>query len=263
MIFFIFLLGLAAGSFLNVVIHRSPRGESVVKPRSYCPKCAHPISWYDNVPILSFLLLRGRCRHCRGGISWRYPAVELVSGLIWAGNWQGSIGSPIFWIRVIFLSLLLVVSVTDLETGLIPDRLTFLGMGAGLAASFFYPPLQESPTGLPALVQSMLGLGVGGGLILVTGLAGNWIFQRELVELGLDQSMGGGDVKLLAMAGSFLGWEKVLLTFFTAPLVGLPFALYSRFRKKEEIIPYGPFLSVAAAVQFFYGETFWSYFLRM
>lgn len=259
----LFLIGLGVGSFLNVVIHRSPRGESVIRPRSYCPKCAHPVSWYDNVPLLSFVLLRGRCRHCQGRISWRYPAVELASGLVWLGSWQGSFESPTFWIRVVFVSLLLIVTVTDLETGLIPDRVTFLGMGAGLGASFFYPGLQSSPDGLIALTRSALGLSVGGGLIAVTGLAGNWIFQRELVRLRLDQSMGGGDVKLLAMAGSFLGWEKVLLAFFTAPLLGLPFALYQRFAKKEEIIPYGPFLSLAAAVQFFYGETFWRYFLRI
>ena len=260
-----FLLGLVVGSFLNVVIQRSPRGESVVRPRSHCPKCAHPIFWHDNVPILSFLLLRGRCRHCQVKISWRYPAVELVSGLLWLGSWQGSVESPIFWIRVIFLSLLLVVSVTDLETGLIPDRITFLGMGAGLASSFFYPPLQNLGANLAmlALRQSAVGLVVGGALIAVTGLAGNWIFQRELMRLGLDQSMGGGDVKLLAMAGSFLGWEKVLLVFFMAPLLGLPFALYQRLAKKEGIIPYGPFLSLAAALQFFYGELFWQYFLRM
>ena len=259
----VFLIGLVVGSFLNVMIHRSPRGESIVRPRSYCPKCAHPISWYDNVPILSFLLLRGRCRHCQVKISWRYPAVEMASGLIWLGNWEGSVGPPIFWIRVIFLSLLLVVSVTDLETGLIPDRLTFLGMGVGLLASYLYPSLYESPNALTALGRSAIGLCIGGGLILATGLAGNWIFQRELTRLGLEQSMGGGDVKLLAMAGSFLGWEKVLLVFFTAPLLGLPFALYSRFAKKEEIIPYGPFLSLAAAIQFFYGEAVWRYFLRI
>ena len=136
-------------------------------------------------------------------------------------------------------------------------------MGGGLLASFLYPGLQGSLDGLAALVRSILGFCVGGGLIAVTGIAGNWIFQRELTRLGLDQSMGGGDVKLLALAGSFLGWEKVLLAFFTAPLLGLPFALYRRFMKKEEIVPYGPFLSLAAAIQFFYGEAFWSYFLRI
>jgi leader peptidase (prepilin peptidase)/N-methyltransferase len=108
---------------------------------------------------------------------------------------------------------------------------------------------------LEGIFASGIGLLTGGGIIYITGLAGNWIFQRE--------SMGGGDVKLLALIGAFLGWEKVLLTFFTAPMIALPFALYRRWVKKEEVIPYGPFLSLAAAVQFFYGSWFWKYFLKI
>lgn len=250
---FLFLIGLVVGSFLNVCIHRLPRGESIVRPRSYCPKCGKPIAWFDNIPLLSFFILRGHCRHCLVRISFRYPAVELLSGLIWLGSWKASGGVPIFWIGTLFLSLLLVVTAADFETGLIPDTVSFFGMAAGLAASFFCPNLHGTLSGLVALERSAIGLAIGGGLIYVIGLAGDWIFQRE--------SMGGGDVKLLAMAGSFLGWEKVLLTFFTAPLVALPFALYQRWVKKEEVIPYGPFLSLAAAVQFFYGGIFWKLFL--
>ena len=245
---FFFLMGLIVGSFLNVLIERLPRGESIVRPRSHCPKCGKPIAWFDNVPLMSFFILKARCRHCREKISWRYPAVELISGLLWAGSWSASGNTPIFWVPVIFLTLLFAVSVTDLETGLIPDTMTFLGMGAGLLAS-----LTHSDSPLESFLQSALGLFAGGGLIYLTGLAGNWIFQRE--------SMGGGDVKLLAMIGSFLGWEKVLLVFFTAPFFALPFALYQRFAKKEEVIPYGPFLSLAGAVQFFCGDFFWKTFL--
>lgn len=274
---FIFLVGLVVGSFLNVCIYRLPRGESLVRPGSHCPSCQHPIAWFDNLPILSFFILRGHCRHCRERISFRYPLVELASGLVWYGSWQGSEGTPIFWIRVIFVSLLLVVSLTDLETGLIPDEGTLFGTVAGVAASLLYPELQKGAGDLlfqremgslqgfslplAALGRSALGLVVGGGLIWLTGRAGNWMFQKELKQLRLDQSMGGGDMKLLAMAGSFLGPEKVLLSFFTAPLLGLPFALYSRFAKKEKVIPYGPFLSLAAAVQFFFGDTFWRLFI--
>lgn len=252
---FVFLFGLAAGSFLNVCIHRLPRRESIVSPGSRCPNCSQAIRWFDNIPLLGFLVLGGRCRSCRGRISFRYPAVELASGILWILSWRGMQELPLFGVQVIFFSLLLVVSVTDLETGLIPDEANLLGMGAGLVSSFLIPGLQGTSDPFGALIQSAVGLLVGGALIYGTGVIGNWIFQRE--------SMGGGDVKLMALIGSFLGWQKVLLVFFTAPLFALPFALYTRWVKKEKIIPYGPFLALAAGVLFFYGNTVWRYFLTI
>ena len=252
---YIFITGLAVGSFLNVVIHRLPKDESIVRPGSYCPHCRKPVAWFDNIPLLSFLILGGKCRNCRGKISWRYPAVELASALLWLFSWRAWDGAPMFWIQVFFLTLLLAVSLTDLETGLIPDELSVFGIVAGLGTGFLYPAFHGKMRAVDGLLAGGLGMAAGAGLIYVTGLAGNWIFQRE--------SMGGGDVKLMAAIGSFLGWEKVLLTFFTAPFLALPFAFYRRLVKKEEIIPYGPFLSLAAAVQFFYGEIFWRYFLGL
>ena len=258
---FVLLAGLAVGSFLNVCIHRLPKDESIVRPRSHCPNCMRPVAWFDNIPLVSFLILRGRCRQCRARISWRYPAVELVSGLLWFLSWRAFEGGPMFWIQTLFLTLLLVVSLTDLETGLIPDEVSVFGIVAGLATSFLYPDLHAVCRGgvklaLPCgLIESVMGLAVGGTLLYLTAQAGNWIFQRE--------SMGGGDIKFLAMVGVFLGWQKVLLTFFTAPLPALPFALYRRWVKREEIIPYGPFLALAAAVQFFYGDVIWKYFLEI
>lgn len=249
----IFLLGLAGGSFLNVLIHRLPRGESIVRPGSHCPKCKCPVAWFDNIPLASFLLLRGKCRNCRARIPLRYPLVELASGLIWYWTWKGSGGSPYFWIDVAFLSILLVVCVTDLETGLIPDRMTLPGAVVGLAASFVYPHLHLTSVGWTAILRSLFGLIAGGALIFLTGALGNWFFQKE--------TLGGGDVKFLAMAGSFLGWEKVMLTFFTAPLLALPFGLYLRWVEKEETIPYGPFLAMACAIQFFYGDRVWRFFI--
>ena len=260
---FILVLGLAVGSFLNVAIHRLPHDQSVITPSSRCPKCEGPIAWYDNIPVLSFLILARRCRHCREKISIRYPAVELVSALIWYESWRTSGGSVAFLIPVLFISLLLVATVTDLETGLIPDEVTLGGIIAGLLASYFWPALHETTLGYVAIGRSALGFFTGGALIYVTGLAGNWIFQRELAKLGMNQSMGGGDVKLLAMAGSFLGWEKVLLGFFTAPLLGLPFALYTRLAKNNRIIPYGPFLSIACLIQFLFGNVLWQWFMRI
>lgn len=259
----LFLTGLAVGSFLNVLIHRLPKDESIVSPGSYCPDCGKPIAWYDNIPILSFIFLGGKCRTCKQRISWRYPFVELASGFLWYSAWRWS-GNPfLFLISLIFVSILLVVTVTDLETGLIPDEMTLGGALIGLGASFFYPGLHQAFSNIAGLLRGAIGLFVGGGLIYLTGLAGNWIFQRELMKRGLDQSMGGGDVKLLAMIGCFLGWEKALLTFFTAPFLGLPFAIYQKVAKKEAIIPYGPFLAIAALVHFFLGNLIWKYFLKL
>jgi len=260
----IVILGLVVGSFLNVVIQRLPQDESVVRPaRSKCPKCSTPIAWRDNIPVLSFLILQGRCRHCRQKISFRYLLVEILSGVIWYVSWKTWGLTPGFAIQVVFLSLLLAATLTDFETELIPDEITIGGMIVGLLASFFWPPLHETPYALVGILRSALGLLTGGGLVYLTGLAGNFIFQKELTKLGLDQSMGGGDVKFLAMAGTFLGWEKVLLVFFTAPFLGLPFALYSKFTKQERVIPYGPFLSLACLIQFFYGDVLWKWFLRI
>lgn len=252
---FIFVIGLVVGSFLNVCIQRLPREESIVKPGSRCPECKHGIAWHDNVPLLSFLLLGGRCRHCHTRISFRYPLIELISGGIWLWSWQADGNPALFLIRTVFVSILLVTTVTDLETGLIPDEFNLFGTAVGLAGSVIYPALHETSLVQAALLRSVIGLLVGGGLIYITGMIGDWIFQRE--------SMGGGDIKFLAMAGTFLGWEKVLLTFMTAPFLALPFALYLRWFKKEDVIPYGPFLSMAAGVHFLYGNWFWKNFLTL
>ncbi len=226
-------------------------------PASYCWTCEKTISWFDNIPVVSFILLGGRCRACRERIPWRSPVVELTSGVLWYLLWKFQGGAPLFWVSVTFLSLLLVAGLADLETGLIPDEVSLVGIGVGLNASFFYPGLHQHSSGVGALGLSLAGLLTGGGLIYLTGGAGNWIFQKELVRLKLQESMGGGDVKLLAMAGTFLGWENALLTFFTAPILALPFALYGRLVKNQAVIPYGPFLAAAAAIQFFWGDAVW------
>lgn len=252
------LAGLVTGSFLNVVIGRLPKGESLLRPGSHCPKCGKSVHWYDNIPLISYLLLSGRCRACREPISWRYPAVELVSAVLWLGMWKwAGGGTPLFGTGVIFLSLLLVAAVSDLETGLIPNGINFFGLGAGLLISGFYPALHTQGKWLPSIFESFWGILAGGGLVYLTGMAGSWIFQRELARLGEEESMGAGDVKLMAMAGAFLGWQEVLLAFFLAPFLALPFALFRLWAKKEEIIPYGPFLALALAVLFLWGDELW------
>jgi leader peptidase (prepilin peptidase)/N-methyltransferase len=247
----LFLFGLVVGSFLNVCIYRFPRCESIIFPGSHCPDCGHAICWYDNIPVLSFLFLKGKCRHCQKPIARRYPIVELISGLIWVLCWTGLGWTAFFWISLLFLSLLLVVTVTDFETGLIPDRVTFVGMGAGLLISAFYLPLHSAANQWLGAGTSIIGLLAGGILIYVTGFLGSLVFKKE--------AMGQGDIKLMAMIGSFLGWQNVVLTFFAAPFLALPFALYARFIRKEETVPYGPFLALAGAILFFLGDNIWQY----
>jgi leader peptidase (prepilin peptidase)/N-methyltransferase len=199
-------------------------------------------------------MLGGRCRRCHGAVSKRYPFVELVSGLLWLLSWNIYGASFRFIVAVVFLSLLLIAVFTDFETALIPDSVTFFGMFMGLAMSFLIPPLDFPFFKWSSFGESFFGLFVGGSLIFGSGVIGKRVFKKETI--------GGGDIKLLAMIGSFLGWRKVLLTFFMAPFLALPFAFLYRWIKKQETIPYGSFLSLAAAVQFFYGETIWVYFIE-
>lgn len=196
------------------------------------------------------MILRGKCRKCTASIPFRYFLVELTSALLWLVLWLTYGPSWLFAVGVLFFSLLLVAIITDLETGLIPDRLNFFGMASGLALSALYPGSFGETLWFRGLLSSGLGLLVGGGILLGTGLVGTWVFKKE--------SMGGGDVKLLAMIGSFLGWKSAILVFFTAPFLALPVALYSRLFKKEETFPYGPFLAFAAIFHFFFGRLVWN-----
>ena len=243
---FIFVVGAAVGSFLNVCIHRLPQGLSIVKPASRCPHCTKPIRWYDNIPLLSYLMLRGRCRECSARISFRYFFVELAAGLLWLVLWIFYGAALFFFAGVVLFSILLAIGVTDLETGLIPDKLTFSGMIAGLALSALWPVLQKETLWYRGLEASALGLLGGGAILFGVGLLGNVIFKKE--------SMGGGDIKLLAMLGAFLGLKSVFYVFILSPIVSLPFALYMKFFRRAETIPYGPFLAFTGAAFFIFGE---------
>ena len=250
--FFVFAFGAAIGSFLNVCIYRLPREESIVRPASRCPHCLKAVAWYDNIPLVSFAMLGGKCRHCRKGIAWRYFWVELVNGLLWLFLWKMYGGSWFFAAGAILFSILLVVSVIDLETGLIPDKLSIPGIVTGLILSTIHPALQGKIVWTEGLLQSALGVLTGGGVLFLTGLLGNWIFKKE--------SMGGGDVKLLAMLGAFLGVKDTVLTFLLAPFAAMPLALYIKFIRKVETIPYGPFLALAGACLFLFGEKIAAFF---
>ncbi len=245
----LFVLGAMVGSFLNVCAWRLPKGRSLWTPGSACPACAHPIRWYDNVPILSFLFLQGRCRDCQAPIAWRYPIVELGAALLFALAYsQIGLEWPLAFV-LIFLSALTVITVIDLEHQLIPDRVTLPAIMAGFAGSLL--------AGRPSWLDSLLGILVGGGIIYA-------IIRGSRLILGVD-GMGGGDVTLAAMIGAFLGWKLLLLGLFLAVLVGaaVALALLAAGRKGgKDPIPFGPFLALGGAVSLFWGKEILQWYLR-
>ncbi len=234
-------LGAAIGSFMNVVIHRVPLGESVVKPRSRCPSCRSEIAWYDNVPILSWLALRGKCRGCGASISGRYPFIEFITALIALVLFARNGPSAAFLVQFAFACALIVVAYIDLDHQIIPDRISLPGIVIGL--------LLAVPGGMPAITDAVLGALLGGGLLLTVA----WVYERTTGQEG----MGGGDVKLLAMIGTFLGWQGVLLTLLLGSLLGSAIGIVlmtSRGADRKLAIPFGPFLSLGALVTLFWGH---------
>ncbi len=250
----VFIFGSIVGSFLNVCIYRLPKGESIISPPSHCPHCKKHIPYYYNIPLLSYIYLRGRCRFCRGPISFRYFAVELISALSFLFLFNHFSLSLIFIIMSLLVISLIVASFIDLEHELIPDVITLPGLGIGIIISFILPHLQGTGVHLLALRKSVLGSVVGAGSIYAIGLLGKAIFKKE--------SMGGGDVKLLAMIGAFVGWEKVLVTFFVAPLFGSVVGIILKLKEKKEHIPYGPYLSLAAVISILWGDEIIGWLLK-
>ncbi len=243
----LFLLGLVVGSFLNVCIWRLPAGEQVVRGRSHCRDCGHPIPWRDNIPLISFLALRGRCRFCKARISWGYPVVELATGLLFVALFLRFGFAAKTLVYAVLGAALILVSATDLREQIIPDQVTVPGLPVGIAASLLLPELHGTSSRPVALALSLAGVAAGGGLLWAIGTVGSWIFKRE--------AMGGGDVKLMAMVGALLGFPKtILVNLFLAPLLGSAVGLVLKLRFKKEVIPYGPFLSVATLAALFWGD---------
>jgi leader peptidase (prepilin peptidase)/N-methyltransferase len=243
------VFGLALGSFLNVCSLRWPVDESVVRPRSRCPGCGTPVRWRDNVPVLSWLLLRGRCRTCGMPISVQYPLVELATALVWAGVvWaQGPVPEALR--GGLFLTILLGIALSDARFYIIPDQFSVGGAALGFALAFF-------PGGVTPL-QSGLGVAVGFGALWVVGAGGTWLIRRlrpgRLEEAGVDSALGGGDVKMMGMVGAFLGLWGVATTLFLGSLVALlVFGPISALTKR--LIPLGIFLAVGAAFSYVWGE---------
>ncbi len=250
---FFFILGSIIGSFLNVCIVRMPHERSVVTPRSHCVHCKKMIPWYDNIPFVSYLLLKGKCRFCGAKISFRYFLVELITGLSFAGMYLYYGFSPLLWPYLFMVSCFIVATFVDFEHRIIPDEISVGGMFAGLVFSLLIPRmhlLQPSPgfqirEHLWSFGWSLLGVLVGGGSIYLMGLLGDVIFKKE--------SMGGGDVKLMALVGAFLGWKAALLTFFIAPFFGAVYGVVEKIRTKDSAIAYGPFLVLGALISMFWG----------
>jgi leader peptidase (prepilin peptidase)/N-methyltransferase len=251
-LFFVFLLGLCIGSFLNVCIYRMGLEQSVVKPSSHCPKCQKPIRWHDNIPLVSYLLLMGRCRDCRERISARYFFVELLTGLMFLALYDRFGVSPFFAIYALLASGLIVATFVDFDFRIIPDEISVGGIVIGLVVSGFFPALHQAPTWWAGLIQSLAGILVGGGILWLLGIFGDFLFKKE--------SMGGGDVKLLAMIGAFLGWKLALLALPLASVVGAVIGIIQKIRTKESVIAFGPYLAIGALVGLFWGDVIISYF---
>lgn len=254
---FVFLFGGIIGSFLNVCIFRMPHENySLIKPSSSCPLCKKPILWFDNIPVLSFLFLKGRCRYCRERISLQYPLIELLTAFTFLIMYSRFNFSADFFIYTIFASGLIVATFIDIRWRIIPDEISIGGIAIGLIFAFIksIPRLNKFPN--LTFVDSLIGVILGGLLIYGSGVLGNLVFfklmKKESIE-GETESIGGGDVKLLAMIGSFIGWKLTLLTFFIAPFLGSIVGIYVLLHKKSHLIPYGPFLSLAALISLFFG----------
>jgi len=237
----IFVFGALIGSFLNVCIVRLPEERSIVRPRSHCPSCGHQIAWYDNLPVLSFVLLRGRCRACGVRISPLYPTVELLTGALAVALWMRLGTTLAFAGYFLFAAALVTITFIDLDHRIIPDVISLPGIVVGLAVSFVSP--------LVTPLEALLGVLAGGGVLLAIATGYEMLRGRE--------GMGGGDVKLLAMIGAFLGWQSVFVTLMVASLIGsiigVGLMVYQRADTKLAI-PFGPFLAGGALVSLFFGD---------
>src|SRR5277367_651813 len=258
---FVFLFGMIIGRFLNVCILRIPAGKSIVLPASACPKCGEPIRAYDNIPVLSYLLLGGRCRGCKTKISPMYPLVELLTGLLFLGCFYafGLSVDAAKWAA--FSAIMVVLVFTDLRERILPDVVNFTGFAIGLIFSLFTKPMDgtalwianhlfEYPPPAPvlSLVDALLGAAVGSGLL--------WLVSEAYFKLRGREGMGLGDVKMMLMAGAFLGAKRTLLTIFAGSILGSILGLLfmtARGKDSGYELPFGTFLGMAALLVVFFG----------
>lgn len=257
MLIMVFFIGACIGSFLNVCIYRIPEdGLSIVKPRSFCPGCRHQIPWYENIPLLSFLWIGGRCTSCKQPISLRYATIELFTALLFLAIWLRypfHVAAPVYWVMA---GGLIVATFVDLDHMIIPDSVSLGGIGAGLLFSGLFPVLQGQYTMWPALRESALGAAAGGGILWLVAIAGKAVFKKD--------AMGMGDVKLLAAMGAFLGWKAlpfiILFASLTGSIIGLLLIVFQRHAWRNHL-PFGPYLAAAGLAWIFFGKAVWNWYI--
>ncbi|MCK4789516.1 MAG: prepilin peptidase [Desulfobacteraceae bacterium] len=241
---------MCVGSFLNVCIHRLPRSLSLIHPRSMCPGCGARIAFYDNIPVLSYLWLRGRCRHCQAAISSRYPVVELAAGLFAVAIFiRYGLAWEAFCLYVL-VAALLVITFIDIDHQIIPDVITYPGIAIGFFSSLV--------TGHITYKDSLMGIFLGGGILLLVASAYYYLTKKE--------GMGGGDVKLLAMIGAFLGWKGAVFTIFVGSAVGTVLGIAVALRTqggRKTVVPFGPFLSLGALLYLFHGPEIVDWYMAL
>jgi len=261
--------GACVGSFLNVCIYRIPRDESVITPRSHCPHCDSMIPWYLNIPVFSWLALRGKCANCKGPIAFRYTLVELLTAMLFLAvfmKWVAPVAMhmrpiphpgiiPVYWL---FLSGLVLGTFVDFEHFIIPDSVTIGGMAVGPLLSALVPAMHGQTVWWHGLLSSCIGLAVGFGLLNAVAWLGTKAFKKE--------AMGFGDVKLMGAIGAFLGWKAVLFTVFISSLlgsiVGVCLIAFGGV-KLQSRIPFGPYISAAAAIWLFWGPALFDAYVKL
>jgi len=244
---FIALLGLLIGSFLNVCIHRLPLKQSIVFPASRCPHCGHVLAWYDNIPVLSYGALGGRCRACAAAISIRYPIVEALTSAVFMWHWWVFGLQPLFAVRIAFACALIVLFAIDLEYQILPDVITLPGIVVGFACSLFLPP---------GPLMSLAGIVAGGGVL--------WLIAEVWLRLRKVDAMGFGDVKMLAMVGAFLGLKLVIFVFVLSTILGGIVGVVLIGARRADMatrVPFGTMLAVGALVASLYGDAILGWYL--
>lgn len=267
----VFWFGACMGSFLNVCIYRIPREESVIHPRSHCPSCGKLIAWYDNIPLISYLALRARCRHCSTRISPRYFLVESLVAILFVLVWMklGPDGTtrplglaPVYGVSLVVVYWLAVFGLTlgtfvDFEHMIIPDRVSIGGIISGLLLSLLFPALHHQVTFYGGLGASLTGAVIGFGMLWGVAILGKLIFKKD--------AMGFGDVKLMGAIGAYLGWIAVLFTVMISSLLGAVVGITLVAAGKKEMqsrIPYGPYIALAALIWILWGPTLWNAYIN-
>jgi leader peptidase (prepilin peptidase)/N-methyltransferase len=255
----IIVFGLVVGSFLNVCIYRLPKDLSIVRPSSQCPACGKPIKFYDNIPVLSYLFLGGKCRNCRSAVSIRYPLVEVLNALLYALV-LSRYGTDSLWVLLVYLlfvSSLLVIFFIDLDYQIIPDSITLPGIPIAILLGSTLLPDPFARSDYLGLTSSLIGFFAGGGSFYLIAVAGRAILKKD--------AMGGGDIKLMAMTGGLLGWKAVILTTFMGSLLGTVIGVSLIAIKGKEWgarIPFGPYLALGALISLCWGEELLRWYLH-